>query len=86
MPREQGAAYTGDRPTLTGEMNMKVFKEWKAAHTEAVNIARLLGHDVGLLKAKEYDKDVFQVFPLPKPQNRAGFELRCEVVGPTDPI
>ena len=23
---------------------------------------------------------------LPKPENRCGWELRCEVVGPTDPL
>lgn len=65
---------------------MQVYREWKEAHTGAVKLARLLGREVGLLKAKEYACDVFQVFPLPKPENRQGFELRAEVVRPSDPI
>lgn len=65
---------------------MQSFKEWKDAHTAAVRLARQLGREVGVLKAKEYTSTVYQVIHLPKPQNRQGFELRCEVVAPSDPF
>lgn len=65
---------------------MQSFREWKDAHTAAVALARELRREVGLLKATEYGKPVFQVFNLPKPENRQGFELRCEVVRPSDPL
>ncbi len=64
---------------------MQSFRDWKEAHSAAVELARKLNRDVGILKAKEYSSTVFQVFSLPKPENRYGFELRCEVVHPTDP-
>lgn len=65
---------------------MQSFTDWREAHTAAVHLARLLGRETGVLKAKEYNRDVFQVIHLPKPENRQGFELRCEVVGPGDPL
>jgi hypothetical protein len=64
---------------------MASFKEWKDAHTAAVTLARQLGREVGILKAKEYTATVFQVIHLPKPENRQGFELRAEIVRPSDP-
>jgi hypothetical protein len=41
-----------------------------------------MGRDFGLLKAKEFSGPVYQVFGLPLPHNRSGFELRCQVVSP----
>ena len=65
---------------------MASFIEWKEAHDHAVELARQLGREVGILKAKEYNKTVFQVLHLPKRENRYGLELRCEVVSPGDPL
>jgi hypothetical protein len=62
------------------------FKDWKEAHTAAVLLARQLGKEVGILKAKEYSSTVYQVMSLPKRENRYGFELRCELVNPSDPL
>jgi hypothetical protein len=62
------------------------FKDWKQAHTEAVKLARTLGREVGISRQKEYTTDGFLVHHLPKPENRCGFELRCEVVSPNDPL
>lgn len=61
-------------------------RDWKDAHTTAVTLARQLGKEVGIEKFKEYNTPGFHVFSLPKPENRYGFELRCEVVKPSDPI
>lgn len=60
--------------------------DWKAAHTAAAQLARLLGRETGIEKAVEFGKTVYLVHSLPKPQNRCGFELRCETVRPSDPI
>lgn len=65
---------------------MMFFKEWKEAHTAACKLANELGREVGISKAKEYDKDGFKVHSLPKPENRQGYELRAEVVTPGTPI
>lgn len=64
---------------------MQSFKEYRDAHNAAVDLANLLKRDVGILRAKEYTSNVFQVFGLPNPANRCGFELRCEVVAPNTP-
>lgn len=61
-------------------------EDYKAAHTAAVKLARLLGREVGILRQKEFGRDGFNVYHLPKPENRYGFELRCQVVRPTDPL
>jgi hypothetical protein len=62
------------------------FKEWKDAHTAAVELARLLKRETGIEKANEFGKTVYRVHSLPKPENRYGFELRCEIVHPSDPL
>jgi len=62
------------------------FKEWKEAHTAAVVLARQIGHDVGIWRQAEYGKDGYNIRSLPKPENRYGHELRCEVVTPRDPL
>lgn len=63
----------------------QAFTDWKQAHGAAVDLARLLKRETGIEKAKEFGKEVFRVHSLPKPENRFGFELRCEIVRPTDP-
>ena len=67
-------------------MSASCHTTWKAAHTAAVELARLLQRETGIEKAKEFGKEVFRVHSLPKPENRCGFELRCEIVRPSDPL
>ena len=62
------------------------FTDWKNAHTAAVELARLLKRETGIEKTTEFGKIVYRVHSLPKPENRYGFELRCEIVGPSDPL
>ena len=63
--------------------------EYKAAHDHAVQVARSFGgkFEVGLEKFAEFGKAGYRAgFLLPNPQNRQGFELRCQVVRATDPL
>ena len=62
------------------------FRDYKEAHTAAVTLARAPNREVGLEKYTEYTTKGFRVFGLPNPENRQGFELRCQVVRPSDPI
>lgn len=62
------------------------FETYREAHRAAVLLARQLKREVGILRQLEFGKVGFNVYHLPKPQNRQGFELRCEVVSPTDPL
>lgn len=64
---------------------MSIFSspDWKLAHNEAQKWANQLGRETGIEKAVEFGKTVYRVHFLPKPQNRYGFELRCELVPPT---
>lgn len=62
------------------------FTSWKEAHTAACLLARQIGHDVGIWHQEEYGKDGYNIRSLPRPENRYGHELRCEVVTPKDPI
>lgn len=61
------------------------FSVWEEAHTAAVKLSRLIKHDVGIWRQEEYGKDGYNIRSLPKPENRYGHELRCEVVSPSDP-
>lgn len=61
------------------------FADYKEAFNSAVDLAVRLGKEVGLEGFKEYGKPGFRVFHLPKPENRYGFELRCQVVRPDEP-
>ena len=45
----------------------QAYREWKQAHTAAVELARLLKRETGIEKAKEFGKEVFRVHTLPKP-------------------
>lgn len=63
-----------------------MFETWKEAHTAAVTLARKLGRDVGLWRVREFSREGYVIQSLPKPENRYGHELRCEVVHPSDPI
>jgi hypothetical protein len=68
------------------EIEMDTFKTWKQAHTNAVALARLCKCDVGVWKASQYGQSLgFRIGLLPRPENRSGRELQCEVVHPDDP-
>lgn len=63
--------------------------QYKQALAHAIITARNLGgrFQVGLEKISEFGKPGFRSgFLLPKPENRFGFELRCEVVNASDPL
>lgn len=60
--------------------------DWKTAHTAAVTLARQSGKEVGIERMRQFGKDVFLVHRLPAAQFRQGFELRCEIVRPDDPL
>ena len=61
------------------------FTEYRDAHAAALSLAKLLGRETGIEAAKEYTRAGFNVHSLPRPENRCGFELRCELVRPDDP-
>jgi hypothetical protein len=58
---------------------------WEEAHEAALKLARLLNRETGILRQQEFGRDGYNVYSLPRPENRCGFELRCEIVRPTDP-
>lgn len=60
--------------------------DYSEAFNAAVHLARSLQREVGLEAFKEYNTRGYRVFQLPKPELRFGFELRCQVVGPTEPL
>jgi hypothetical protein len=62
------------------------FDTWKEAHTAAVMLARQLGREIGLWRAVEFGREGYNIRSLPRPENRYGHELQCEVVGPRDPL
>lgn len=61
--------------------------DYNAAYAEAVEKARATGLDVGIERKRcpIRGRDVYTVRFLPKPENRQGHELRCEVVTPKCP-
>lgn len=58
---------------------------YKNAFNHAVDKANSCNCDVGIQKAREFGSTVYNVFLLPKPENRYGHELTCEVVRPGTP-
>lgn len=64
----------------------RFYTDWKEAHTAAVHLARELGREVGLERGKEFNRPGYLLHHLPRPENRTGFELRCEIVRPSDPL
>ena len=50
----------------------------------AVTMARTHKQEVGLERNPLFGN--YSVFLLPRPENRSGHELRCEVVRPSDPM
>jgi hypothetical protein len=65
------------------------FTKYQDAHAYAIYLARQLDREVGIEKGSKlyYRGDGgFDVIHLPKPENRYGHELRCQVVTPHDPL
>src|ERR1700730_13490339 len=63
----------------------KRFENYFDAHSYALELAKTLGRETGIEKAKEFGRHGFNVHHLPNPENRSGFELKCEIVRPMDP-
>ncbi len=65
---------------------MSFHREYRDAFNAACDLARQMQREVGLEKADNpLDGKGFRVISLSKPENRYGFELRCQVVTPTEP-
>lgn len=65
---------------------MSFYREYRDAFNAACDMARLRHRDMGLEKADNpLDGKGYRVISLPKPENRYGHELRCEVVTPDMP-
>ena len=86
--------HSGDTPNIypmaRGILAMSTyFKTYEEAFNAAVLLARDLKREVGLEKV-EYpilaDNCHFRVIRLPRPENRYGHELRCQVVGPDESL
>jgi hypothetical protein len=63
--------------------------QYTDALRHAIATARELNgrFEIGLEKFAEYGKPGFRSgFILPRPENRSGFELRCEAIRATDPL
>lgn len=59
---------------------MKTSPIYKDVLNHAVDMAKSTGLDVGIEKMREFNRVVFSCFFLPKPENRTGRELSCEVI------
>lgn len=59
------------------------FRTWEEAHAYAARVAAELQQDIGIEHNALYREWVTLL--LPKPENRRGYETRCEVVRPGDP-
>lgn len=63
--------------------------QYKQALAHAITTARQFEgrFQIGLEKFSEYGKPGFRSgFLLPKPENRCGFELRCEAINASDTL
>ena len=59
---------------------------YRNAFNYAVKLARELNRETGLYHQNEFGYDGYNVCHLPKPENRYGFELRCQIVKPDEPL
>lgn len=64
---------------------MAFYKTYAEAHSAACTLARLLKRDAGLAKLKTYEGHGFEVFSLPKQENRFGRDATCQVVTRDEP-
>ena len=63
---------------------MNRFATWKEARDAAQAMSDFSNLDVGIWHAVEFGQAGFNVRYLPRPENRYGHELACEVVQPMD--
>lgn len=63
-------------------------KTYRDALTAAITLARIMGREVGIEKFRDGvgAREGYVVRHLPKAENRTGWELRCEIVRPDDPM
>lgn len=64
---------------------MHTSPNYETTRRGAQEMANQSGHDVGIEKRNEFGATVYSASYLPKPENRCGWELRCEVVQPDTP-
>lgn len=57
-----------------------------ASYAEAVRHARTQATKLNMDHGLEKLGSTYRVFILPRPENRYGHELRCEVVRPNEPL
>lgn len=70
--------------TLAAGNGPKYFYEnYHDARSAAQHLANAQRKEVGLEKFNWLGRNGYRVFNLPKPENRYGFELRCETVSPS---
>lgn len=62
------------------------FTNYHSAYRYAVLQARKLKMDHGIRKVKEFGKERYRVFMLPRPENTYGSDLLAERVRPSDPL
>jgi hypothetical protein len=55
---------------------------YEKVHAYAQQMANKLGREMGIEKMREFGATVYSAKMLPNPENRAGWELRCEIVRP----
>lgn len=82
---EHGKLEWADTSGETSLMS-KRFDTYEEAYYHASNRTKELGVAHGIERAKEYRIDGFNVHMLPKPENRYGWELRCEAVEIGSPV
>jgi hypothetical protein len=58
----------------------RAFTDYHEAYAAAQQYAAQLGRDVGLEKLREYGRDTFLIFALPRADQRFGRDARCQVV------
>lgn len=59
--------------------------DYKTVFNHACERATTLQMEVGIEKQREFGRIVYSAKLLPKPENRYGWELQCEVVKPGTP-
>lgn len=65
---------------------MSFHREYRDAFNTAIDLSRQLQREVGIERVDNpLDGKGYRVIHLPKPENRCGFELRCQVVSPSEP-
>jgi len=58
---------------------------YQAAYAKALEMANASQRETGIERAVEFGRVVYLPKHLPNPENRMGWELRCEIVRPGSP-